>query len=122
MKTTATETQLRKALQTVNKQRGYKLRFNRFDRKGKYVNFTIETDSKIPGARKSHSGRNLPKASWHAHGFLFEEILKLNKESVIISKGTKKITINGGNWEDSNIGSMFKPCYFSETSILSGKE
>jgi hypothetical protein len=117
MKTTANKNTVKQALENVNQAQGYELEFNRFDRTGKYVNFTLKTASKIPGARVSWSGRNLAKASWHAHGYLFDEIFKIEPEAVIISLG-KKITINDGNWEDMQIGSLASPCYMSQTSIL----
>ena len=116
MRTTATRNTVLTALENVNKERGYELELNRSDAKGKYFNFTLKTASKIPGARTSGSGRNLAKASWHAHGYLFDEIFKLNEEAVIYSNGGK-ITIYSGNWQDKNIGSIMCPCYYSETSI-----
>lgn len=114
-----TVNELSEALKTVNKAKGYKLIFNRFpDKTGNFLNFTIKSEkSGISGARISWSGRNMTSASWHAHGFLFDEILKINKEA-IIHTGTQKITIDGGNWIDSNIGSNYQPCMYSETSIL----
>ena len=111
--------QLSKSIETINKKHGYKIVFNRYpERIGNYLHFTIKSESsKIPGARISSSGRNLISASWHAHGYLFNEIFNINKEAIIHS-GTQKITIDEGNWIDRNIGSIIYPCYFSETSIL----
>lgn len=120
MKTTAKETTVKQAMANVNSEHGYKLEFNRFDITGTrkpYVNFTLKTASKIPGARVSWSGRNLPCASWHAHGYLFDEIFKMEPDAVIYSGGAK-MDAERGNWQDRNIGSMMQPCYFSETSIL----
>jgi hypothetical protein len=59
----------------------------------------------------------LAKASWHAHGYLFDELFLINPNAVIYSNGTK-ITINEGNWIDKNIGSYYQPCMFSQTSII----
>lgn len=118
MKTTANNITVITALERVNQKHGYQLTFNRFDRSGKYINFTIKSKkSGIPGARYSHSGRKLISASWHAHGYLFDEIFKIEPEAIIYSMG-EKITKNHGNWKDKNIGSVYNPCYFSETSIL----
>lgn len=118
MKTTATRQQVIEAIQAVNEKRGYMLQLNRDEQTSrKYYSFTIKTKSKIPGARTAASGRNLARASWHAHGYLFDEILKINPDAIIYSNG-KKIDKAGGNWQDSNIGGYFKPLYFSQTSIL----
>ena len=118
MKTNASNLTVIYALNEVNKEHDYKLEFNRFDIKGNWVHFTIQSErSGIPGSRYSHSGRKLKSASWHAHGYLFEQIFKVETEAVIWSNG-KRITADGGNWEDQNIGSLFAPVMFSETSIL----
>lgn len=118
MKTTATRQQVIEAIQAVNKVHGYCLELNRDQQTSrKFYSFTIKTKSKIPGARTTASGRNLARASWHAHGYLFDEILKINPDAIIYSNG-KRIDISGGNWHGSNIGGYFKPLYFSQTSIL----
>jgi len=117
MKTTATKSQVQQAIDNVNKKHGYKIEFNRADQSGKWFNFTIKSKSGIPGARISHSGRNLACASWHAHGYLFDELLEINPDAVIHSNGLR-IDSNGGNWIDKNVGSTCSPAYFSELSIL----
>ena len=116
MKTTASEETLKKALEKVNKERGYSLSFNRFDRTGKYVNFTLKSPSRVPGSRRSRMGRNLPCASWHAHGYFMEEVFYLDPEAVIYSLG--KPIYKGFRWEDHNIGSLMYPMNMSESSIL----
>lgn len=118
MKTTATRNTVKTALENVNKEHGYKLTFNRDEVKGDRFFFTIRSEkSGIPGARTSWSGRNMVSASWHAHGYLFDEIFKLEPDAVIWS-GSQKITKDFGNWVDRNIGSRVDPCMYSETSIL----
>jgi hypothetical protein len=117
MKTNASRLTVVSAIETVNKKRGYQIGFNRNDQSGKWFNFTLRSKSGIPGARTSSTGRNLPCASWHAHGFVFDEIFKLEPTAVIYSCG-EIITKESGNWKDRNIGSIINPCYFSETSIL----
>lgn len=117
MKTNTSFSNLTQALEAVNTKHGYKLSFDRLETKGKYIFFTLKTASKIPGARVSWSGRNLPKASWHAHGYLFDEIFNLDSTAIIYS-GEQKITKMQGNWIDRNIGSHFAPCMYSQTSIL----
>lgn len=120
MKTTASQKTVLNAIEKVNKERGYSIEADRLDTKGKYTNFTLKTKSKIPGSRTSHSGRNLPKASWHAHGFVMDEIFLQEPDAVIYS-GARKIYKNDP-WEDQNIGSIMSPVMFSDTSVLSGKE
>lgn len=118
MRTNASNITVITALERVNQQHGYKLEFNRFEKRGNWIHFTIQSEkSGIPGARTSHSGRNLVSASWHAHGYLFDEIFKIEPDAVIWSAG-EKITREHGNWQDKNIGSIMQPCYYSETSIL----
>lgn len=73
-----TESQIAIALNVVNIKYGYNLIFNRFPEKiGNYVHFTIRSEkSGIPGSRYAPSGQKLISASWHAHGYLFDEILR----------------------------------------------
>lgn len=118
MKTTATRQQVINAIDSVNAKYGYKLEINNDTYiNAKYYSFTIKTKSGIPGARYSTTGRRMPCASWHAHGYLFDEILRINPNAVIFSGG-KRIDITGGNWIDINIGSCYHPCYFSSVSIM----
>jgi hypothetical protein len=112
--------QLTSCIENVNSKHGYKLIYNRYpERKGNYLHFTIRSEkSGIPGARTSHSGRNMVSASWHAHGYLFDEILNLNEDAIIKVGNNHTIDQNGGNWIDRNIGSLMNPVKFSQTSIL----
>lgn len=111
------------ALGNVNKEHGYKLIFKRSPEQiGNYLHFTIQSErSGIPGARYSWTGRKLPAASWHAHGYLFDEILNLERSAIIKTAHSQVMFKDGsiaGNWEDVEIGSMFKPVTMSQTSIL----
>lgn len=119
MKTNADKQTVLAAIKAVNENHGYKLEISN-DRqlsKNRYQ-FTIQSESSgISGSRYSASGRKLKSASWHAHGFLFDEIFRLDPNAVIYSLG-KEITKDRGNWEDKNVGSYFYPCSFSELSIL----
>lgn len=118
MKTTATRQTVVEAINRVNEQQGYKIRLERDDYKGKWYNFTIRSEkSGIPGSRYSHSGRRTNAASWHAHGYIFDQIFKIEPDAVIKSAG-REITKDYGNWEDWNVGSMMQPVFYSETSIL----
>ena len=116
MKTTATRQQVADAIASVNTERGYEIKLNRNDQQGKWFNFTLKTRGGIPGARTSWSGRNLPSASWHAHGYVMDKIFELNPDAVIVSLGKKLYA--GFEWEDTQIGSRANPVYFSSTSIL----
>lgn len=117
MKTTATRDEVIQAIAAVNKKYGYALSLERDEQKGKWFFFTLKTPSGVPGSRVGFTGRKLAKASWHAHGYLFEAILNINKKALIIT-GSAKVSTEGGNWIDTNIGSQARPMMFSETSIL----
>jgi hypothetical protein len=119
MKTTASATIVSVAIDYINRKHGYQLELNRFDRTGKWVNFTLKTKSGIPGAKKSASGRNLSCASWHAHGYVLDEIFKNDPDCVIYSAG-KKLTA-GFFWEDFRVGfdwNTQKEIRASQTSIF----
>lgn len=118
MKTNVKRQTVIEAIQSVNVKYGYKLRINNESQSGKWYNFTIRSEkSGIPGSIMSRSGGKSISASWHAHGYLFDEIFNIDKNAVIISQGNK-ITVNGGNWID--IEESFYPCltYMSDRSIL----
>lgn len=117
MKTTASEQIVKLAIANVNEAQGYEIELNRADQYGTWFNFTLKSKSGIPGARTSPTGRNLAAASWHAHGYVFDEILNIEPDAIIKGAGGT-ITKDGGNWVDHNIGSKMFPCMFSETSIL----
>lgn len=106
MKTNVTRETVLKAINNVNNERGYQLSLNRDDYSGNWYNFTLKTPSKVAGSMVSASGRNMPKASWHAHGYLFDEIIKLEPNAVIITYGTMEISKDGGNWTDYNSGGV----------------
>jgi len=117
MRTTAKRNTVLQAIEIVNKREGYNIYLNRDQQEGKYYHFTIKSTSGLPGARTSRTGRNLPSASWHAHGFIIDEIFKTEPQSVLYTMG-EKFTADTWQWNDKNIGSNLEPCYFSETSIL----
>jgi hypothetical protein len=118
MKTNAKRSTVIEAIEKINNDHGYKIILNKDEIQGKWFYFTIRSEvSGIPGARNSCSGRKLVSASWHSHGYLFDEIFEIEPDALIYSGG-EKITKQYGNWQDRNIGSHYQPCYFSETSIL----
>ena len=114
MKTNVSKEIVLQAIAKVNTEQGYQIELNRSDYTGKWFNFTLKSKSKIPGARISTSGRNLPCASWHAHGFIFDAIFKIVPDAMIIALG-KKITKNENNWQDMPIG---QGMFLSNVSIL----
>lgn len=125
MKTTATRNEVMTAIENVNNEHGYSLSLNRDDQTGKWFNFTLNSPSKVAGAKVSHSGRNIAKASWHAHGYVMDEILRLTEnENAVIQTMAAKVFVDHetgdviGNWQDYNVGSVFSPMYASEGSIL----
>jgi hypothetical protein len=70
-----------------------------------------------PGVRRSHEGRRIAAACWHVHGRFFEALFEVNPKAEVVTNwrgGTRKITAQGGNWQDAQIGSMFRPMMFSE--------
>lgn len=118
MTTNATINELHQALRLINLNYDGNISFETLKQvSSKRISFTLRAKSGLIGARKSASGRNMPKASWHVHGELFDTLFKINPTIFIISLG-KKITITGGNWQDQKIGGDFSNYqYMSETSV-----
>ena len=116
MITNATIDQLRQAMEAVNKLYDGNVIFNRQPEPvGSRLRFTLRVkDSKGPGARRSHQGRRMSSACWHVHGHFFEELFKVNPEAYVVAGGCKRISKDGGNWQDRNIGSRMFPMFFSE--------
>lgn len=117
-KTTVEE--LETALKVVNKKYENNLTWNRSpEQTPNGIAFTLRTIESVghfEGVRISTSGRRLPNACWHAHGYFFDALFRINPEATITSRG-KKITNDYGNWEASNIGSQMLPMYFSEACL-----
>ena len=118
--TKCTANDLQMALDRVNEKYDSNIRFNpdsdlperftlRVNGKGKGSAYSQAYVMGLEWAKKRRTG----SACWHVHGHFFEELLKVNPEAVIKSaSGT--IDINGGNWIDRNIGSIYSPLYYSE--------
>lgn len=118
MVTNATPAELRQALDKINKKYDGNISFCTLEHKTKSrVSFTLAAKSKLKGARRSHSGRNLPKASWHVHGDLFDALFEIREDIFILSLGAR-ITKDEGNWVDRQVGSPMQPVFMSELSIL----
>lgn len=109
-----TSVAIRKALARANKKYQSNLTFNRFDIYGRSYRVTLKVlSSNGKGARRGFTGRRMISACWHAHGHFFDALLSLYPEAIIVT-GTHKITRDGGNWQDRNIGSIVSPMYFSD--------
>ena len=77
---------------------------------------TVHKNSKGSGAKLGFTGRRTILACWHAHGHFFEALLNIAPHAVI-TVATYKITIDGGNWIDKQIGSIMQPLYYSEACL-----
>lgn len=120
MRTTVKKSQVLAAIDAVNEKYGYKLQIRNNDKQlsTNHYQFTLRSEkSGIPGSCYSATGRRQVSASWHAHGYFFDELFKINPEAIVWSKNNK-ITINQNNWEDFNVGSFVPPVYASKLSIL----
>ena len=136
-----TQKQIEQALAETNKAFDNNIIFNRFDpanKKQTRFNVTLKTrDSKKAGHRRGFprftgfnsppdwsKRRRLPCACWHVHGTFFDKLFEINPEIAIRSGSSIAnpnridtdgwITIEGGNWQDRNIGAVLNPYMFSE--------
>ena len=104
------------AIKLLNQEYDDNIQFNREpDQISKNrIAFTIRCkDSKKAGHRRTHSGRRHVSACWHVHGNLFD-ILVAKNENVVIKTGHGTIDKHGGNWIDTNIGSLYNPLMYSD--------
>jgi hypothetical protein len=88
------------------------VQFNRFERKGRWIHFTLKAKSGEPGSRNSYSGRKGPWAAWEAHGMLFDKIFELEPQATIYSMGHKQAP---GVWQSIPVGSLMNPMEMSQT-------
>lgn len=119
MRTNATKNEIASAIAAVNEKHGYKIIIKDLNYSTqKTIQFTIRSErSGIPGSCYAQSGRKSIAASWHAHGYLFDELFKIRNDIYIIAAG-RRITAEMGNWVDFNVGSQASPTKASELSIL----
>jgi len=111
--------ELDKALEKTNERYEGNLIWKRSpERVGRRFRFTLTVKtSKGKGGRRGHSGRRIAAACYHAHGDFFDNLLEIQPEAFVLvagAKGQKRIDIDGGNWEDYNLGSNWRPLYASE--------
>lgn len=116
---------LEKALIAVNAMYDNNIEWNNFQHEGpsrgggNTYRVTLKVkNSRGPGARRgfptdSKKGRRMINACYHVHGNWFAALFGINP-NVTIRAGDKTITKDYGNWEDRNIGSVYRPYYFSE--------
>lgn len=102
MRTNATIQQVEEALSITNEKYGNNVIFNRFEKIGNWVHFTLRVkDSSGMGARVSVTGRKSTSACWHVHGYVFAAIFELNAKAVIhTSSSAIRMTKQYGNWLD----------------------
>lgn len=124
----ATIENLQQALTAVNSKYAGNVTFNRIEQKTRNaVQFTLRVvSSHGKGARLSQSvnrngnRKHMTAACWHVHGHFFEELLAVAPRAVITTgydptTGRKlRITADGGNWQDRNIGSQAYPLMYSD--------
>jgi hypothetical protein len=118
---------LHKALALVNQKYAGNVAFREIVPNGRGTRFTLKVvDCRKPGHRlgfehpywqtktgKPYKPRRLTYACWHVHGDFFDALFEINPKAKIRAR-KDLITINGGNWQDTNIGSQMYPQYFSE--------
>jgi len=122
MYTNASDTDLDRAMFGLNKMYDGNVVFREFERETKTkIRFTITmTNSKCIGHHKSGGKRNMRSACWHVHGHFFEELFAVNPDCWVRSGSMNngvykgKITKDGGNWEDYNVGSIAYPMKASQ--------
>jgi len=114
-----TTAQMETALATVNRAYDGNITFKRFDpQHNGGVHFTLGVrSSKAPGGRRSHTGKRVAAACWHAHRDFMKEIFALVPNAVLRSchacyKGKAGFERDFPNTGYINIGSMMQPLEF----------
>lgn len=123
--------ELQAALDIINKKYAGNIKFKHIGLTGRRISFTLTVNStsigkgknkvSAPGTRRGHQGNRIAAACWHVHGDFFEALIHINQEAGVYSSGSlanpltgKWITKEGGNWQDWNIGSSYRPLKMSE--------
>jgi len=79
-----------------------------------HIRFTLTVnDSSMKGGRRGFSGKRVSAACWHVHGHFFDAVFNIERKAIFQALGNT-ITLEYGNWEDSNAGSMVNPKAFSD--------
>jgi hypothetical protein len=108
-KDTTADLLVKNALFEANKYFDGNLKFKRFEFSGPSglrLNVTLTVnDSKEIGSRRNAEGGRIAAACWHAHGVFFDS-LPAGTEIRSAQGGTFHA---GDKWQDSNIGSLYRP-------------
>lgn len=108
-----TREQLQAALAEVNKKFAGNVKFNRFEMTNQTaakVTLTV-IDSRAPGGRIGLSGKQVCAACWHVYGTFIDEVIKADGK---VFTNNQWIESHDQNWQDWNIGSQYRPLYYSE--------
>jgi hypothetical protein len=116
---------LYKALDIVNQKYSNNIEFRTIEERGRIIRFRLKVKKySLPGYAVSARSRDKNKLSitgsacWHVHGDFFDALLGINKNAIIRAgrslNGAYRITSQGGNWQDYNIGGTAYPFFASE--------
>lgn len=120
MKTNATTQELNAALEAVNRkfEGNITIAVNAISRNRN--SFTLGViSSRGAGSRIGFTGRRVSAACWHVHGYFFDELIKINP-AIWVKSSMATVDVNGGNWQDRNIGSAYSPLYYSDACDCGG--
>lgn len=87
---------------------------------GRFVHFTLRVkDSKGPGARRSHSGRRLVSACWHAHRDVMVELFDFAPDALLVTamaryEGREGFLREYPGTGSVNLGSAFEPMAYRD--------
>ena len=112
-----TSEEIQNALDLTNDEFENNIIFKRFEfvgntrdgREKNRVTLTVKS-SREKGGRIGQSGKRVAAACWHVHGTFFDNL----PEGTEIVIGSSKKYYSGDPWEDTNIGSLYNPLYYSE--------
>lgn len=100
MKTNLSKDEVAKALFDVNYWTEYDIVFNRCQQIGKWFYFTIKSSkSGLKGTKKNIQGHKTVNLDYTAHGVLFEAMLKIRDDCVVVTSYST-INKNNGVWQD----------------------
>ena len=104
-----------KAVEIINKKYDNNITIN-FDNDG-IKRFTLRpVMSNGPGGKINKfmgKTRRVWACCWHVYGDFFDALFEIAPNAVIIAIG-RKITKDGGNWVDYNVGNIINPIMASE--------
>lgn len=111
-----TEQDIHAAIGNANKA-GYNgnIKLKSMGHKGKAISFTLTVDSsKAPGAKRSHSGRRIAAACWHAHRDVLDALFARCSEARVQSgsadyRGAMDFRDRAEHTGYDNIGSTYQP-------------